>query len=48
MTSFSLEISCNSSIICLADLESKFPVGSSAAIIGQSLAKALAITTLCF
>jgi len=35
-------------IICIADLLSKFPVGSSAKIIEGLFTKALAIATLCF
>ncbi|MDY4997124.1 MAG: hypothetical protein SO108_05450, partial [Bacilli bacterium] len=48
MTSLSLEISCSNLIISLAEVESRLPVGSSAIKIGVSLAKALAMATLCF
>ena len=48
MTSLSLEILFNNLIMPLAELLSKFPVGSSAMMIGVSLANALAIATLCF
>ena len=48
ITNLSLAISCNNSNTLLALLVSKLPVGSSAIIIGVSLARALAIATLCF
>ncbi len=48
MISLSLEISCNTFKTWAPDWESKFPVGSSATIIGQSFASALAMTVLCF
>ncbi len=48
MTSLSLETSFRSLAISLEDLTSKLPVGSSAKIIGASLARARAITVRCF
>ena len=48
ITNLSFEISFNKLKIFFPDSLSKFPVGSSATIIGQSFASALAITHLCF
>ena len=48
ITNLSFDISLNSFIIPSADFLSRFPVGSSAIIIGVDLARARAIATLCF
>ena len=47
-TNLSFATFFNNSIISYADFVSKFPVGSSATIIGVSFTIALAIATLCF
>ena len=48
ITSLSFATFLRSSITSLEEAESKFPVGSSATIIGVSFIIALAIATLCF